>query len=231
MSLAASRPLVCLVTHGERLGIDDPNAMAVEDALVLQAGEAARAGVDLIQVRELDLEAVDLTRLVSRIVGAVDGTRARVLVNDRLDVALAAGAHGVHLRADSYPASRVRRLAPAGFLIGRSVHSALETDAVMAGGGIDFLVFGTVFATRSKPAGHQPAGVEALARVVDAASGVPVLAIGGITVASMPLVAAAGAAGVAAIGLFLPGEAGPASGMTGTLASLRRAFDSVGEIH
>jgi thiamine-phosphate pyrophosphorylase len=231
VSLAATRPLVCLVTHGERLGVDDPNATAVEDALVIQSGEAARAGVDLIQVRELDLEAVHLTRLVARIVGAVGGTRARVLVNDRLDVALAAGAHGVHLRADSYPASRVRQLAPAGFLIGRSVHSAVETEAVVAGGGIDFLVFGTVFATRSKPAGHQPAGVEVLARVVDAAAGVPVLAIGGITVASMPLVAAAGAAGVAAIGLFLPGEAGRAAGMAETLALLRRAFDTVGEIH
>jgi thiamine-phosphate diphosphorylase len=230
VSLPAIRPIVCLVTHGERLAGQE-DARALEDALVLQAGEAARAGVDLIQVRELEMEAGPLTRLVARIVDAVEGTRARVLVNDRLDVALAADAHGVHLRADSYPASRVRRLAPAGFLVGRSVHAAAEAATVVAEGGIDYLVFGTVFATRSKPAGHQPAGVEALARVVDAARGVPVLAIGGVTAGTMPLIAATGAAGIAAIGVFLPGDAGRGAGMADTVAGLRRAFDTVGEVH
>src|SRR5262245_51608775 len=82
---------------------------------------AASAGVHLVQVRERDLDARPLTRLVARLVEAVRGTRARVLVNDRIDVALAAGAHGVHLRGDSVPAPRARQLAPPPFIIGRSV--------------------------------------------------------------------------------------------------------------
>lgn len=209
-----------------RLGGED----AVADAIVAQAGEAARAGVDLIQVRELDLDAAPLAALVERVLRAVDGTATRVLVNDRLDVALSAGAHGVHLRGDSYPASRVRAVAPAGFVIGRSVHAADEAGAVASEGASDFLVFGTVFASASKP-GRQPAGLDALARVIDRAAGVPVLAIGGITIGSMPLVAAAGASGVAAIGLFLPGEAGAARTIAATVDGLRRAFDTVGDIH
>ncbi len=77
---------------------------------------------------------------------AVKGTRTRILVNDRLDVALAAGAHGVHLRGDSMPASRARSLAPIGFLIGRSVHSVDEAVRRHADGGVDYLLFGAVFA-------------------------------------------------------------------------------------
>lgn len=232
MSLPATRPLVCLVTHGERLALGlGGRADAVAEAIVAQAAEAARAGVDIVQVRELELDAAPLIALVARTVDAVDGTGARVLVNDRLDVALAAGAHGVHLRADSYPAARVRSIAPAGFLVGRSVHAVDEAAAVAAAGDADFLVFGTVFHSASKPHGHQPAGLESLARVVDAAAGVPVLAIGGVNVGTMPLVAAAGAAGAAAIGLFLPGEAGAGRTMGETVSALRRAFDSVGEVH
>ena len=196
-----------------------------------QAAEAARCGIDLLQVRELDLEAQPLITLVARIVDAVGATPTRVVVNDRFDVALAAGAHGVHLRADSYPAARVRAMAPPGFLIGRSVHSADEAAAVAAEGAADYLVFGTVFQSASKPPGHPTAGLEGLARVVDAADGLPVLAIGGVTIGSMPLLAAAGASGVAAIGLFLPGEAGAAPTMADTVAGLRSAFDMVGEIH
>ncbi len=226
--LSPTRPLVCLVTDGERLaaGFD-----ARADALVAQAREAARAGVDLLQVRELDLDAGLLARLVERIVDAVRGTATRVLVNDRLDVAMAAGADGVHLRADSYPAARVRALAPSGFLVGRSVHGAEEAAIVASEAAADFLVFGTVFASQSKAAGHPPAGVEALARVVDAAGGLPVLAIGGMTTGVMPVVAAAGAAGIAAIGMFLPGGTGAAPTLAETVSGLRRAFDTVGEVH
>ena len=79
-----------------------------------------------------------------RLVEAVRGTRARVLVNDRFDVALAAGAHGVHLRGDSLPAVRARRMAPPAFIIGRSVRSRDEAMRAEDGGGLDYLVFGTV---------------------------------------------------------------------------------------
>jgi thiamine-phosphate diphosphorylase len=171
-----------------------------EQALVERVGAAARAGVHLIQVRERDLAARPLTWLVERCVEAVRGTRARVLVNDRVDVALAAGAHGVHLRGDSMPAARVRILAPPAFLIGRSVHSPDEALRAQAGDGLDYLVFGTVFGTASKP-GAVASGLAALAQAA-AATRLPVFAFGGINAATIRGVGATGAAGFAAIGLF-----------------------------
>jgi thiamine-phosphate pyrophosphorylase len=182
-----------MITDRRRLGGD-------EALLVQRVGEAAAAGVDLVQVRERDMEAGALARLVSRCLDAVTGTRARVLVNDRLDVALATGAHGVHLRGDSMPAARARTLAPIGFLVGRSVHSVDEAVRVTADGGVDYLLFGAVFATPSKP-GHAPAGVRMLADVA-AATSVPVLAVGGITMETAPRLADTGSAGFAAIGWF-----------------------------
>lgn len=190
-------PVLCMITDRRRLG---PGG---DELLVRRVGAAARAGVHLIQVRERDLDGGPLMRLVQRCVDAVAGTRARILVNDRIDVALAAGAHGVHLRGDSFAASRARVLAPPGFLIGRSVHAVRDATAAMADDA-DYLMFGTVFATTSKP-GQAAAGVEALAGIVEATP-LPVLAVGGVTQATAGRVARAGAAGVAAIGLFA-GEA------------------------
>jgi len=171
-----------------------------DDALVQRVAAAAAAGVDLVQVRERDMESRDLTQLVIRCVAAVRGTRARILVNDRLDVALTAGAHGVHLRSDSMPASRARVLTPIGFLIGRSVHSLAEAITASEGGGLDYLLFGTVFATVSKP-GQAPAGVKALAEV-SAAVRLPVLGVGGISRDTAPELEGTGCAGFAAIGWF-----------------------------
>jgi thiamine-phosphate diphosphorylase len=124
-----------------------------------------------------------------------------VVVNDRLDVALAARAAGVHLPGRAMPAVSVRSIVPGGFLIGRSVHSQGEAVEVERGGGCDYLVFGSVFASASKAPGHPVAGLEALARVC-ASVRLPVLAIGGITLARVPEVARTGAAGIAAVGLF-----------------------------
>jgi thiamine-phosphate pyrophosphorylase len=188
-------------------GAEPPSRAALRrpgDALVQRVAAAAAAGVNLVQVRERDLEARDLTRLVARCVTAVRDTRTRILVNDRLDVALAAGAHGVHLRADSLPASRARALAPIGFLIGRSVHSRAEAVAACADGGVDYLLFGTVFPTGSKP-GQAPAGVQALAEVVEATP-VPVLAVGGVSPDTAHQLAGTGCAGFAAIGWFADGD-------------------------
>jgi thiamine-phosphate diphosphorylase len=190
------------------------------DLLVRRVGEAAAAGVDLVQVRERDLDARELSRLVTRCLEAARGTRTRVLVNDRLDVALSTGAHGVHLRSDSMAAARARSLAPVGFLIGRSVHAVDEAVRVAADGGVDYLLFGAVFATSSKP-GHTPAGVRMLAEVA-AATSVPVLAVGGITAETMALLAGSGSAGFAAIGWFADGGEGVArQGLT----AAARAFE------
>ena len=126
-----------------------------------------------------------------------------MIVNDRADIAIAAGAAGVHLRGDSPPASRVRAaFAAKALLIGRSVHSLAEVDAAISDGGCDYLLFGTVFPSDGKPAGHPVAGLEALAQVC-VRSPLPVIAIGGITERDAPLVRDAGAAGFAAVGLFM----------------------------
>jgi thiamine-phosphate diphosphorylase len=185
-------PVVCLVTDRQRTG--------GADGVVERVAWAMRAGVHLVQVRERDLDGRALTILVGRCVDAARGSRTRILVNDRLDVALAAGAHGVHLRGDSLPASRVRAIAPPGFLVGRSVHERDEAIRADTDGGLDYLLFGTVFETGSKP-GRRTAGAGALAAVVSGVR-VPVLAIGGVTPDNLGEVAAAGAAGFAAIGLF-----------------------------
>jgi thiamine-phosphate pyrophosphorylase len=183
-----------MVTDRRRLGAE------ADDALLQRIGLAARAGLHLIQIRERDLADGALLALVSRAVDAVRGTRARVLVNDRADVAVAAGAHGVHLRSDSVPAARVRRMVPRGFLIGRSVHDAEEAVRAAEGGELDYLLFGTVFETSSKPG--RASGVGALARVVGQVARLPVLAIGGVTLGNRAELAATGCAGFAAIGMF-----------------------------
>jgi thiamine-phosphate pyrophosphorylase len=187
-------PVLCLVTDRRRFGA------SWEDTLVRRVRAAALEGVHLVQIRERDLDGGPLTRLVTACVDAVDGTTARVVVNDRFDVAVAAGAHGVHLRGDSFPASRIRACAPRSFLIGRSVHSV--SDAVMAAedGAVDYLIFGTGFASRSK-ADRAAAGLGELSAVAHATC-LPVLAIGGMTAAKIADVMGAGAAGAAGISMF-----------------------------
>jgi thiamine-phosphate pyrophosphorylase len=182
---------------------------------------AAGAGVHLIQIRQPERDARSMIRLVERAMAAVRGTSARVLVNDRVDVAIAARAHGVHLRGDSMPAARVRRIVPPPFLIGRSVHSPDETSRVTSDGSIDYVMFGTVFPTISKP-GARVSDLGVLAASCQATT-VPVLAVGGMRPDRLGGVAEAGAAGVAAIGLF--GEP-PIDALSATVASVVSAFDT-----
>jgi thiamine-phosphate diphosphorylase len=179
---------LCLVTDRRRRSV------------VEQCRDAVQAGVDLIQVRERDLEAAALSALVAELVRLTRGTETRVVVNERLDVALASGADGVHLRGDSIPAARARSMVPAGFLIGRSVRDA--AGAVEAAAGADYLIAGTVFPSLSKPGLQEHLGLQGLAAIVRSVS-VPVLAIGGVSLDGIGRIAQAGAAGVAAIGLFL----------------------------
>lgn len=188
------RPVLCLITDRARQGAGWPARIPA------QAAAAARAGVQLIQVRERDLEGGLLERLVRDCVVAVRGTPARVLVNDRLDVALAAGAHGVHLRGDSLAAERVRAVAPRPFLVGRSVHSVDDARLAAAGGALDYVIFGTVFETGSK-AGRTAAGLAALADVAHAVP-LPVLAVGGVSAHRLASIQDTGAAGAAGIGMF-----------------------------
>jgi thiamine-phosphate diphosphorylase len=172
------------------------------DALVDTAIRAARRGAHVVQVRERDLPDAALLALVRRIVAGVRESGTSVLVNDRADVALAAGAAGVHLRGDAPPGSRIRAFTPPGFIVGRSVHTLEEIDAAVADGGCDYLMFGTVFASAGKPAGHPVAGLD---RLVEACgrSALPVIAIGGMSAEREGEVARAGAAGLAAVGWFM----------------------------
>jgi thiamine-phosphate pyrophosphorylase len=220
----ARRPLVCLITDRRRLSTSGTCAAGDLPDLVARA---ARAGVDLVQIRERDLAGGALHALVLACLEAAAGTGARVLVNDRLDVALAAGAAGVHLRGDGFHAPDVRAIAPAGFLVGRSVHSPEEASAAAARGGLDFLIAGPVCATRSKAPGHPLLGFDGLARVVAAAAGLPVLAVGGMSVATAAPAAVAGAAGLAGIDLFAGSSAGAAPDPEQTVRELRQTFDSV----
>jgi thiamine-phosphate pyrophosphorylase len=131
----------------------------------------------------------------------------------------------VHLRGDSLPAHRARRAVPAGFVIGRSVHSAQEAREVAAAGGVDYLLLGTVFPSRSKP-DAAPLGEAELARAVAAVS-VPVLAIGGIDLERCAAVARTGAAGIAAIGLFGQDDsADPVTRLRDIVARVQEAFDT-----
>jgi thiamine-phosphate pyrophosphorylase len=190
--------MLCLITDRQRLRPGAAAADAVQ-ALIDQAAWAARSAVDLIQVRERDLEGAPLAELVTLILKVTAGSGTRVVVNDRLDIALACGAHGVHLRHDSMPTEAVRRLVPEGFLVGRSVHSPGEA---VAAGRVDYLLAGTVFPTASKPGAARTLGVDGLAEIVQAVA-VPVLAIGGVTPDRFDEIASTGAAGVAGVGLFI----------------------------
>lgn len=219
-------PLVCLVTDRRRLG-----AAVDRDPLVRQVELAAAAGVGFVQVREPDLAAGALEALVRRVLVAVRGNATRILVNDRLDVALGAGAHGVHLRADSVEPDRARTLAPHGFVIGRSIHTGDEPRLAEWSKVCDFFIFGTVFRTISKPSDHEVAGIEGLARAVQSTT-VPVMAIGGVTFDRLPEVAGAGAAGYAAISLFdrFAGSTDEVSELSAAIARAQRLFDSRGPV-
>lgn len=211
------RPAICVVTAGTARSAED----AAAHEIVTLARAAAAAGIDLVQVREPHLTAAELWKLVERVLAALFRTQAAVLVNDRIDVALASGADGVHLRGDAMPASRVRSVAREGFLIGRSVHSAAEAREAEKDGGAEYLIFGTVFPSRGKPPGHPVAGVDGLREVCGAVR-LPVIAIGGIETSRVGEAARAGAAGVAAIGMFA--DAARRGEIELVVQQVRRAF-------
>jgi thiamine-phosphate pyrophosphorylase len=198
--------------------------MPESSTLLDSIATAAHAGVDLIQIRERALADRALLTLVREAIAATAGTPSRVIVNDRLDIAIAAGAAGVHLPGSAFAASRARTITPPGFLIGRSVHSVDEARETERDGAADYLIFGTIYPSPSKPPAHTVAGVDRL-RLVCSAVGLPVLAIGGVTVGHAPEIARAGAAGVAGIGLF-----SETSVIGNAVLAVRHAFDRGSEL-
>lgn len=173
---------------------------ASESLLDAIARNLASGGVDWIQMREKDLSARELFELVRKVKALPNPSGAKILVNSRIDVALAAEASGAHLPADSPGAKVWRGITPAGFLIGTSCHSA-EDVCRAAAEGADYAMFGPVFDPISKPASGPARGLAELRRAASAVK-IPVIALGGITRANIGTCTEAGAAGIAGISLF-----------------------------
>ena len=198
----AANPVLCSVTDRHLLGPDEDARLAALSAAIRRA---IAASVDWIQIREKDLSGRRLSELVRDAVGAAGGSSTRILVNDRLDIALGLGAAGVHLSEESVPVAEVIRWRNAeptrrSFLVGASCHS-LAAAQQAEHDGADYIFFGPVFDTPAKRKFGPPQGLERLSEVCRAAR-VPVLAIGGITLENAPGCLRSGAAGLAAIRLF-----------------------------
>jgi len=166
---------------------------------------AVAAGLELIQLREKRLTARVLFELSEQSAALTRGSPTRLLVNDRADIAAAAGAAGVHLTTHSIDAAIIRRTFGKDFLIGVSTHSLAEAE-VAKEVGADFVVFGPVFATPSKENYGPPAGLENLKSVAKPLTPFPVLALGGVGVTNARQCLQAGASGIAGISLFAEPE-------------------------
>lgn len=202
-------PTLCLVTD---------RSYATTRSLATLVAAAVLGGANVVQLREKDMAGGDLLTLATDIRESTAGGKALFIVNDRVDVALAAGADGVQLGEDGMPVEAARRIAPQ-LLIGRSVHSvdgAREAEAQ----GADFLVVGTIFPTGSKT-DYEPTGPGILERIAESV-GLPFLAIGGVTSENVSQVMAAGAAGAAVISAIL-GALDPRA----AAAELKRAMAAV----
>jgi thiamine-phosphate diphosphorylase len=223
--------IICLVSDRKRLCNNRPlvdRSEAEHRCLLEQVRYAVEAGVDLIQLREHDLEAAELCELAGWLLEETRGSTSRLVINDRLDVAIVSGADGVHLRQSSVGVEAARRLAPQGFLVGCSVHSV---DEATVASGADYLIAGTVFASASKPDITRYSGISGLKAVVEATD-TPVLAIGGVTLDRLGPIAATGAVGVAAIGWFMSDSSASAPGcraipLKRLVEDARRRFDSL----
>ena len=184
------RPVLCLVTDRTLTGID---------YLVETVAEAVSGGVNVVQLREKDLSGGPLLDLAIGLKRITQG-RALLFVNERLDVALASGADGVHLGETAISTAAARQLTGQRLLIGRSVHS-VQGGLTALQDGTDYLIAGAVYSTRSHPAAA-PTGVE-LIESLTAKTAAPVLGIGGIGPSNACQVIEAGASGVAVISAIL----------------------------
>ncbi|HKB06710.1 MAG TPA: thiamine phosphate synthase [Candidatus Polarisedimenticolia bacterium] len=210
MTHRPERPGVCFVTG---------RAAAAGRPIVDVARGAIEGGCELLQVREKDLMGGALLTLAHGIVDAAKprGARCTIVVNDRLDVALAAKAAGVHLPADGLSIAEARRAAGKKFVIGRSVHSLAEARQAQKDGA-DYLFFGPLFETQGKTDNRPPQGPDALRKVLEAVR-LPVWAIGGVKPETAVLLRGLPIAGVAAIS-FIAAAPDPADAVRALRAAL-----------
>ena len=195
-----TKPIIYLITNGATSSKTTPDSEEFSHILTLVQA-AVTADIPLVQIREKALSASVLYELTRRAVAVVENSSTHLLVNDRLDIALAAGAHGVQLTSQSLPTATIREASPPEFIVGVSTHSLAEAEAAKSGGA-DFILFGPVFHTESKRGFGDPQGVTKLAEIVRSVSDLPVIAIGGVTIDSVRQCASSGAAGIAAIRLL-----------------------------
>lgn len=232
-ALSIPAPILCYVTDRQLLAPSDKDG-CVDLVENIRASIAAK--VDWIQIREKDSLTPELLALVREAVSATESqsdteaagplrserSRTKIIVNDRLDVAIAGSAAGVHLGRESAPVREVARWcrngnAPREFMIGASCHSLAESCAAESAGA-SYVIFGPVFDTPSKRAFGQPVGMAQLSAAC-AAIKIPVLAIGGIDTENARECLKAGAAGIAAIRLFQ--DAGDEKKLGSAVGSLR----------
>ena len=200
MSLKPNKPLLYLITSGATT--PQTTSSTEEFSRILKLIESAvDAQIDLVQIREKRLTTRVLFELASRAASITRGTGTQLLINDRADVASAAGADGVHLTTQSVPADVVRSAFGQDVVIGVSTHS-LDQAVDASQRGADFIVFGPVFDTVSKRSYGEPLGIDALAEAVSTLPDLPVIALGGIDLDRVGDCARAGVAGVGAIRMF-----------------------------
>ena len=209
------RPILCYVTDRRSLPLS--TSADAHNLLFASVERAAAAGVDWIQLREKDFSGKEWEELVYESLRRISrvGAATRLFVNDRLDVALACGAGGVHLSENGIPVSEACRLRDEffssrsdkrDFLVGVSCHS-LGASLGAARGGADYIYFSPIFQTPSKANYGPPQGLDRLATICRAVT-IPVIAIGGISTENAESCLQSGAAGVAAIRMFQESQSG-----------------------
>ena len=216
MAAALPNPALCLVTD---------RRVCPPDELPDRVAAAITGGVDIVQLRDKEESGGALLELATAL-RAVTHESVILLVNERADVAAASGADGVQLGEAAMPTGSVRPILPVGSIIGRSVHS-VEGAAAEQESGADFLLVGTMFATRSHP-GEEPSGPGLLERIRAAGVGAPLLAIGGITADNVGQVMHAGADGAAVITAILA-SADPGRAASQIKSAMHDARAGVGE--
>ena len=193
--LPAARPLTYFISDGSFK--KETFSEQIDDFLRI-VGSAVEAGITMVQIREKALTGRQLFELARAAAAVTRGTGTKLLLNDRVDIAVAAGADGVHLTGRSIPAEVVRKSFGDDLLIGVSTHSLAEVQNA-AVSGADFAVFGPIFATPGK---GEPRGVGQLRMACERTGSFPVLALGGIEDGNIEMVIDAGASGYAAIRSF-----------------------------